>query len=163
VATLVSVTPDLPIDSDTDVDDDPSGRPRPAHLRPALIGLVWLGGALGTTTRYLLGLAFPPAHGVPITTMLINVVGAFLLGVLFEALAGRHGRGRRQSIRLLAGTGFLGGFTTYSALAVDAVNLTGSGRVGAAAGYALLTLVVGAFASFAGIHVGGSGRQRARP
>jgi len=57
---------------------------------------------------------------------LINVVGAFLLGVLLERL--RRARGepeRRRLVRLFSGTGFLGCFTTYSALAVT---LSNSGR-----------------------------------
>jgi fluoride exporter len=54
---------------------------------------------------------------LPLATLLINLAGAFLLGVLLERLGRARGEPqRRRLVRLLAGTGFLGGFTTYSAL-----------------------------------------------
>src|SRR5215204_6706520 len=87
-------------------------------LGPAYLCTVWLGGAGGTAARYLLGSEVARGSQLPLVTFLINVVGAFLLGVLLERL-GRDGGEpeRRRYVRLFAGTGFLGGFTTYSALA----------------------------------------------
>ena len=55
--------------------------------------------------------------------------------------------------RLFVGTGFLGGFTTYSALALDTAALAGAGLAGHAAAYGLGTVVVGAAASLVGILV----------
>ena len=63
----------------------------------------------------------------------------------------RIGCRRRRQARLLLGTGFLGGFTTYSALAVEADGLLRGGRVGLAVAYALTTVVVGLVASLAGV------------
>ena len=81
----------------------------------------------------------------------INVVGAFLLGVLLELLAGSVlDSGWSRRLRLGIGTGGLGGFTTYSALATDTVTLAAA-HPGRAAGYALATVIVGAVASIAGI------------
>jgi CrcB protein len=142
-------------------DDPPAGHPRPIHLRPSYLGVVWLGGALGTAARYLVGIAMS-SHlvrtalaglgGVPVATFMINISGAFLLGVLLGWLskAGAD-QGPRRLLRLLVGTGFLGGFTTYSALATDTVGLLQGGRTGTAIGYALGTLVLGAVASFGGV------------
>ena len=147
-----------PLDSDVEVDDDPG---RPVHLRASSLGLVALGGALGTGIREALALAWPaPAGGLPVTILAINLVGAFVLGTLLEALARRGpDEGRRRGIRLLVGTGVLGGFTTYSALATDTAVLTGS-ALGLALAYAALSIAVGAVASLAGIATGGALHRR---
>ena len=81
----------------------------------------------------------------------INVLGAFLLGVLLELLA-RHSvdDARSRRIRLGIGTGGLGGFTTYSALATETVTLA-TAHPGLATAYALGTVVFGGAASIAGI------------
>lgn len=131
------------------------------HRQPLVLGLVWLGGASGTASRYLIGTALPARLGGPTAIFLINITGALLLGLVLERLTrGGPDTGRRQLVRLAVGTGFLGGFTTYSALAVDSVTLAGDGRFGAAAAYGLATVVVGAVASIVGIVLGrlGSGR-----
>ena len=88
---------------------------------------------------------------------MINLVGAFLLGVLIERLAsGDPDRAAPQRIRLLAGTGFLGGFTTYSALAMDSVSLLHANRPTAFLAYALGTLILGALASRLGMAPAGA-------
>jgi CrcB protein len=72
--------------------------------------------------------------------------------VLLEWLATRGSDvGRRRAARLLVGTGFLGGFTTYSALAVEADALVRDGRVTLALIYVLTTVMVGLLASLAGV------------
>jgi fluoride exporter len=98
-------------------------------------------------------LSMPTPAAVPLATLGINVVGAFLLGVLLERLA-HHGRddAPRRRVRLGIGTGGLGGFTTYSALATETVTL-GAAHPGLAIAYALGTVVIGAAASIAGIAV----------
>jgi len=147
-----------PLDSDIEVDDDPG---RPVHLRASSLGLVALGGAVGTGIREALALTWPtPAGGLPVTILAINLVGAFVLGALLEALARRGpDEGRRRALRLLVGTGVLGGFTTYSALATDTAALAGS-ALGTALAYAALSIVVGAVASLAGVAAGGALHRR---
>lgn len=135
---------------------------RPIHLRPASIGLVFVGGTLGTAAREALALAFPPVDGVPYTILAINVTGAFLLGLLLALLQWRGlDRGPRRAARLLVGTGFMGGFTTYSALAVDSAALIGGAAPWVGAVYGLATVLIGAIATLAGIALGGLGRGRA--
>ena len=117
--------------------------------------MVWLGGTLGTAARYLISSKTPLLGHFPLATFMINVCGAFLLGVLLERL----GRSRAEPkpgrlIRLFAGTGFLGGFTTYSALATDAVGFWQAGDTDLAVTYALGTVLLGAIASLAGIAAG---------
>jgi fluoride exporter len=127
---------------------------RPLHLRPLLILLVGIGGAFGTLARYLIGLVVPETLQLPWPTLTVNIVGAFLLGVLLEGLS-RPGRDERRSsiLRLLLGTGFLGGFTTYSSLAVEAEQLLRAGRVWESIGYGLTTVVVGLLASLLGMWI----------
>ncbi len=74
-------------------------KPRPLHLNPLAILVVFVGGGLGTLSRYLLSLAIPAIPvpglrgllygGIPLSTLLVNVVGAFLLGLLLSGLARR--------------------------------------------------------------------------
>ncbi|MBD4267628.1 CrcB family protein, partial [Xanthomonas citri pv. citri] len=68
------------------------------------LGLVFAGGVVGTAVREALSLAFPAIGGVPVTIFAINVVGAFALGMLLEALV-RCGPdvGARRSVRLFVG------------------------------------------------------------
>lgn len=121
-----------------------------------------VGGAVGAGLRQALVLAWPP-RGWDAVVPAINVVGAFALAVLLTWLAGLGpDAGRRRDARLLLGTGVLGGFTTYSTLAVDTATLLRSGRAGMAAGYALLTVGLGAAASLIGIRCG-AGLLAARP
>ncbi len=152
--------PHEPVDTDSTRRADVAGDPVPGRLSPAVFGLVWLGGTLGTAARFVLTGVVPPVLRVPVATLVINLVGAFALGVLLEAL-GRRGpdQGRRRLLRLLLGTGFLGGFTTYSALSVDTVSLVRDGLVGHAVGYAAVTVVVGGLASMAGMALGARVRR----
>ena len=69
--------------------------------------------------------------------------------------------GRRRLARLFGGTGILGGFTTYSALATDTVRLWQTGSPAESAGYAVGTVLLGAIASVAGIAGGALFRRRA--
>lgn len=131
---------------------------RPSHLHWPHLGLVLLGGMAGTAAREALSLAFPGIGGLPTTILMINIAGAFLLGLLLESLL-RSGPddGARRTLRLMLGTGFCGGFTTYSAFAVDAIGLFGDRGSAAdpAAGVALIaaTVLIGAAATWAGIAV----------
>lgn len=143
---------DLPLDSDLEVAETEQGLPRPVHLRWQYLALVALGGTVGTALRELLTLTLPAAGQFPVVTFGINAVGALLLGALLESLTRRGpDEGRRRALRLLVGTGVLGGFTTYSALATDTGLLLAGDHLSTALLYALGTLIVGSLASWAGI------------
>ena len=128
---------------------------RPVHLRPGLLALVFVGGVLGTAARAGVALVVPQPVGVPLSTLMVNIVGAFLLGVLLEVLARRGPDvGVRRAVRLTVGTGFLGGFTTYSSLTAETGTLSLAGSGGVAASYAVGSLLLGLLTAWAGILVG---------
>jgi CrcB protein len=132
--------------------------PSPPHRDLRLLGLVALGGAVGSGLRYAVAVSLPPGEGEqawPWATLTVNVVGAFLLGWLLESIAmrGPETFGLRR-IRLFAGTGVLGGFTTYSSLALEAERLVSQGSWGTALAYAAVTLVVGTVAALLGVAAG---------
>ncbi len=119
-----------------------------------------LGGAMGTGVRYLVSSVTPAWSGVPMGTFAVNVLGAFLLALLLERLVRRgNDTGWSRRWRLTIGTGLLGGFTTYSALAVDSATLL-RGHPGPAIGYAVGTVAIGAAASAAGILLSRARRRR---
>jgi CrcB protein len=135
-------------------------RERPPHLRLDYLGVVAAGGTVGTSARYLITQA-SPSSVQPWVVMIINIAGALLLGILLEALARRGpDRGRLRTLRLLLGTGVLGGFTTYSTLAVDLMRFLQTGSVNAAISYGLSSLLLGVAAAALGVRL--ASRLRAR-
>ncbi|HMD46188.1 MAG TPA: CrcB family protein [Acidimicrobiales bacterium] len=151
--------PALPIDPDLAPGDAaaPSRTHRPASgpspLPWADVLAVFGGGALGTLGRYAVERAWTtPPSGFPTATLVINTSGAFALAVLLGVVLRRSPR--RRLVRPLLGTGLLGGWTTYSALCVEAVGLARVGHPLVAAGYLAATLVLGVGATTAGLALG---------
>lgn len=111
--------------------------------------LVFAGATVGTGLRIAVGLALAPNDELW-ATLIVNLTGSFALGVVVSWLAGQRVRASwRQPLRLLFGTGLLGGFTTYSALAL-AVSDLGNGDTIWRVLYGLGTVVGGAFLAFLG-------------
>ncbi|MCJ0980778.1 CrcB family protein [Rhodococcus sp. ARC_M12] len=135
------------------VDPDGVDTARPLHVQPAAIAAVALGGLVGTGIRYGAESAFPFVSGsFPFTTLVINITGTFILGMLLERLAlSGPDSGRRRRIRLCIGTGVLGSYTTYSSFALETVELLRDHRVVAAAVYMTVSVVIGTLAAGAGI------------
>ncbi|CAL9609775.1 fluoride efflux transporter FluC [Streptomyces sp. enrichment culture] len=111
----------------------PSTRPGRA-VRTAgfpVLAAVALGGAAGAAARHAAALWRPgaPDH-FPWTTLGVNVLGCALIGVLMVAVT--EARTVHPLVRPFLGTGFLGGFTTFSTYAVGGVQLLESGRAGPA-------------------------------
>jgi fluoride exporter len=134
---------------------------RPVHLHPRFVLVVITGGVFGAWSRYGLSTVLPSPGGWPLPTLIINVTGALMLGALLEALVRRGpDAGRRRMIRLLAGTGFMGAFTTYSTLALEADTLIGADRAVDAVVYVAATLLGGAVATVAGIRAAAAHHRR---
>lgn len=115
--------------------------------------LVLLGGTLGTAARLALALCIPDAGGFPLATFVANAAGSFLIGVLAAwPLEERRGAAAVE-MRLLLGTGALGGFTTYSAFTTGTVELW-TDALPLALLYAVLSIVVGLSAAAFGLRLG---------
>ncbi len=85
--------------------------------------LVCLAGALGTGARYLVGIGAARAFGTtfPYGTLIVNVVGCFLIAAVIEAaLESTH---VSETARIVMTTGFMGGLTTYSSFNQDTTTL----------------------------------------
>ena len=116
------------------------------------VGWVFLGGGIGSALRYGVGraalaLAGP---GFPVGTLVVNLLGCTLMGVLVEWLTWR-GTGIDASMRLFLVTGLLGGFTTFSAFALDAVALWQRGETLSAVGYGVGSVVLSIAGFMAGM------------
>ena len=124
----------------------------PAELRPKPLALVGLGGATGTLLRWGVGHVLPIHNGLPWATVLVNLLGSFALGFLLEVLLRRGPESvAARDLRLLLGTGVLGGFTTFSAFALDLTGLLTDGKVDTALLYAGVSLVGGTLAAGLGV------------
>jgi fluoride exporter len=110
--------------------------------------LAALGGALGALARWAVAEAtvpsVAPSGGWPWATLLVNLSGCFLLGVLL-GVAGRTSP-EPSWVRPFLGVGVLGGYTTYSAFAVEVVELVDDGAPALAAGYVLASVLGGVLA-----------------
>jgi CrcB protein len=141
--------PYLPLDPDS----DQLVIVRPIHTDWAHIAIVGIGAFFGTLARYEIGLWLPNGKsGWPTATLLINVAGAFLLGLLLQALL-HYGKdvGGRRILRLTLGTGFMGAFNTYSSLATSVVLFGRDEKLTLAIMYAAVSVVLGIMAAAFGI------------
>lgn len=109
---------------------------------------VAIGGAAGSVLRYFLQSLFR-LSAFPVGTLAVNLLGSFLIG-LCAAFAERGS----PWIRPWLMTGFLGGFTTFSAFSLENLRLIRDGQVGTALAYALTSLVAGVLLAFAGYSLG---------
>ncbi|MBB2751181.1 UNVERIFIED_ORG: CrcB protein [Rhizobium aethiopicum] len=115
--------------------------------------LVAVGGAIGSLLRYyvsqwslrLMGPAFPWG------TLAVNIVGCFVIGVFAELIARRFNAS--VELRLLLITGFLGGFTTFSAFSLDAISLFERGEAVAGGVYIVASVGLSMAAVMAGLAV----------
>ena len=96
------------------------------------LSFVAIGGAIGSVLRYLL----VGGIGAPVGTLVVNVLGGFVMGVLFILLA------NRTSLSPLLMTGVLGGFTTFSAFSLDALKLWEGGQTLQALMYVLASVIL---------------------
>jgi fluoride exporter len=138
--------------------------PRSNVAEPRLISIVTavaLGGAVGAVLRWAVGrTTIAVLDAEPLATLIVNVVGCFLLGLLVaRVLAG----GVSWSLaRPLLGTGVLGGFTTFSAYTADALLLTREGEPLIAGAYVFGTLALCLAAVWIGGQLGQLGQRETR-
>ncbi len=102
---------------------------------------VGIGGMLGAISRYLITLIpLKSEHGLPYLTLIINMSGAFLIG-LIVALVDREVLMNKQMILFLK-VGICGGFTTFSTFSLESYNLIQNGQVVLALAYMMLSALI---------------------
>jgi CrcB protein len=117
--------------------------------------LVALGGAIGAGFRYQIGGAALRNLGTsyPYGTLLVNLLGGLLMGILAGTLARQFTVAEGEPLRLFLGVGVLGGFTTFSAFSLETVNMLNRGEAVGAALYALASVAGSVLMLFAGLLV----------
>jgi CrcB protein len=124
----------------------------PPRIKASVVGAVAVGGALGAAARWAVAEALPHEDGqLPWATLLTNIVGCVLIGVLMVLVVERWPG--RPLVRPFVGTGILGGFTTFSTYAVDTRTLVATGHAAEAITYLLGTLVAGLLAVVLGLRL----------
>jgi CrcB protein len=118
----------------------------------ANVGLVFLGGGIGSALRYGVGYAAVAivGPGFPAGTLAVNVSGCVAIGVLVEWLALRD-PGIDMSVKLFLTTGLLGGFTTFSAFALDTAALWLRGESAVTVVYVVASVTLSIAGLFAGM------------
>jgi CrcB protein len=113
--------------------------------------LVGVGGFFGSVARYLVAVLFANQFSsvFPFATLTVNVVGCFLIGIIF-ALSDR-GNILSPEWRVLLTTGFCGGFTTFSTFSYESLRLLQDGEYLYVGAYVLASVVVGLAATYVGI------------
>jgi CrcB protein len=116
--------------------------------------LVGLAGSFGAGTRYLLGriVAERFSSQIPFGTLLINVTGAFAIGLLFALVSHKL---LSPILQTILATGFLGGYTTFSTLCWEGTELIRKGNVARGFCYFASTFVLGLLAVVLGLVLGG--------
>ncbi|MGP1308922.1 MAG: fluoride efflux transporter CrcB [Phycisphaerales bacterium] len=125
---------------------------------------VFLGGGAGAAARFVVGVALMrlAGPGFPWGTLAVNLAGCLLIGLIAGFTAHRHAEGLTvapfagmdHTARLILVTGFLGGFTTFSAFGIETVDLLRLQQPGRAAAYVLASVVVGIALAWAGWRIG---------
>ncbi|HET6873770.1 MAG TPA: fluoride efflux transporter CrcB [Acidimicrobiales bacterium] len=119
-------------------------------MNPADVVWVGLAGSLGAVARFVTDgtVRTRVASAVPVGTILINIVGSLILGVLTGLVEFHH---VTTTLTLVAGTGFCGGFTTFSTASFESVRLLQQGALAAAAVNITVTVAGTLVAAGAGI------------
>ncbi|MCP1846577.1 MULTISPECIES: fluoride efflux transporter CrcB [Bradyrhizobium] len=116
-----------------------------------LLAAVAIGGSLGSVARYLVAIGAGRLVGTdfPWGTLVINIVGSFLIGAFAEAFA--LSWNASQAMRVFLTVGICGGFTTFSTFSLDAIVLMQRGELWSAGTYIAASVALSIFALFGGL------------
>jgi CrcB protein len=110
---------------------------------------VAFGGMIGSVSRYLLGLVpIKPSSGFPVITFIINIAGAFAIGLIAGAL--QKNSTLNPQLVLLLKVGVCGGFTTFSTFSLESLTLMQNGHIVTAALYIGASVLFGILAVLCG-------------
>jgi CrcB protein len=121
-------------------------------INPRVLAWIALGGILGSLARFLVSNLWnpDPMGGFPTGTLTINVLGCLLIGIVVPVLAGHP---KEEHLRPFIVTGVLGGFTTFSAFALETGVMLDEGKFGLAGVYIGATLLLGMLAVPLGVRI----------
>lgn len=112
---------------------------------------VIVGGAIGSGLRYCIGALLPSSTGIPWSTLAVNLFGSFVLGALTSS--SHDSESMRRPLTMFLGPGLCGGFTTYSAFAVETTTLLERHDHTLLFAYLLLTVLGGMLMAFLGFTI----------
>ncbi len=117
------------------------------------IVVVALGGAIGATMRYgvNVGTVHYLGHGYPWGTMIVNILGSFLMGIMIGKFAQMNQVS--PELKALLTTGFLGAFTTFSTFSLDFITLWNRDAMLQAFGYMMFSVILGILALALGLWI----------
>lgn len=112
---------------------------------------VGLGGAAGSILRYLVNMVTLKYYSAsfPLATFIVNVTGCFIAGLIFGSFLSETNES--HNLKLLLITGFCGGFTTFSAFALENVRLLSAGNTLTMLAYVTTSVVAGLLAAWIGL------------
>jgi len=112
---------------------------------------VGVGGAAGSILRYLTNVVTAKyyAASFPLATFIVNIAGCFLAGLIFGLIT--QETTEAQNFKFLLITGFCGGFTTFSAFALENVRLMNSGNTTIVVVYTIASIAAGLLAVWIGL------------
>lgn len=113
--------------------------------------LVASGGAIGSVLRYLIYLILGQ-KAVPFSTLLINIIGSFVIGIIVGYGIKHHAY--MSDIKLFIAIGLCGGFTTFSAFSIENLNLLQNGKIFLCAFYIAASILFGILAAWFGYSLG---------
>ncbi len=115
--------------------------------------LVGVGGCLGSILRFWLGTYIGGKMGTrfPYGTLVINITGSFLLGLVFAVFTKTHWN---PNWRYLIPIGFIGGYTTFSAFEFETLRTLQDGQIGLGLLYVAVSVIVGLVAVWGGVVAG---------
>lgn len=113
--------------------------------------LVMMGGFIGAICRFEVGEWLHTNQGFPYGTLLVNLIGCFLLGWLLTFMSRRSKK--KPYITLFFGTGVIGSFTTFSTFSVETIQLFKKGLVFVGLSYVLISICVGLLLAYLGSKV----------
>lgn len=112
--------------------------------------LVGLGGGIGSMLRYATGVLINTKY-FPWSTLTVNIVGSFIIGVVFAISV--KDESFLNNWKIFVATGICGGFTTFSAFSLENVSFIQSGKYGMALTYICLSIFLGIVAAFLGYKI----------
>jgi len=113
--------------------------------------LIFIGGGFGSMARYALGKWLNTNNAIPYGTMIANVLGCFIIGLVMGYIL--KSNNSHQNLALLIGTGFCGGFTTFSTFSFENQTFLKNGDFLNFITYTSSSLLLGLAAVFLGVYL----------